>query len=89
MASTLNLSLTDELREFIDKNTGDGTSYATPSELVRALIRDMKERKEAAELRQAIFEGFTDVAADRTIDFEGSISDLLQKGREKQEEGWE
>ncbi len=33
MPSSLNLSLTDELREFVDQNCGDGTMYATPSEL--------------------------------------------------------
>jgi antitoxin ParD1/3/4 len=39
MASSLNLSLTDELREFIDSRTGDHGVYATPSEYVRDLIR--------------------------------------------------
>jgi len=34
MTSTLNLSLTDELRAFIDNNCGEGTLYATPSEFV-------------------------------------------------------
>ena len=29
MANTLNLSLTDELRAFIEQNCGDGTLYAT------------------------------------------------------------
>jgi hypothetical protein len=32
MSSTLNLSLTDELRALVNKNSGDGTLYATPSE---------------------------------------------------------
>lgn len=35
MKSTLNLSLTDELRALIDENSEDGTLYATPSEFVR------------------------------------------------------
>ena len=48
MGSTLNLSLTDELREFVDKNSGDGTMYATPSEFVRDLLRQQKQRQEAA-----------------------------------------
>ena len=39
MARTLKLSLTDELRDFIDRNCGDGTLYATPSEFVRDLLR--------------------------------------------------
>ena len=44
MGRTLNLSLTDELRAIVDENSGDGTLYATPSEFVRVLLRDRKER---------------------------------------------
>ena len=39
MASSLNLSLTNELREFVDSRTGDSGVYATPSEYIRDLIR--------------------------------------------------
>lgn len=45
MASSLNLSLTDELREFVDSRTGDAGVYATPSEYLRDLIRrDMESQ---------------------------------------------
>ena len=45
MAKALNVSLTDPLREFVDKRTGDDSVYATPSEYMRALIRkDMEEQ---------------------------------------------
>ena len=45
MASSLNLSLTDELREFINSRTGDAGVYATPSEYLRDLIRrDMESQ---------------------------------------------
>jgi len=57
VGSTLNLSLTDELRAFVDQNSGDGTLYATPSEFVRHLLREKKERLEAAQIRDAILEG--------------------------------
>lgn len=39
MASSLNLSLTNELREYVDSRTGDSGVYATPSEYIRDLIR--------------------------------------------------
>lgn len=39
MEHNLNLSLTDELREFIAANCGEGTSYATPGEFVLDLLR--------------------------------------------------
>lgn len=44
MPSSLNLSLTKELRRYIDSRTGDNDVYATPSEFVRDLIRrDMED----------------------------------------------
>ena len=39
MPSSLNLSLTDELRQYIDSRVGDTGLYATPSEFLRDLIR--------------------------------------------------
>ncbi len=39
MASSMNLSLTDELRKFVNSRTGDASPYATPSEYLRDLIR--------------------------------------------------
>ncbi len=83
MPVTLNLSLTDELGSFVDNNCGDGTPYSTPSEFLRALIREKKERIEAAELRASIIEGYQDAIAGRTIAFTGNIYDALdefQKG---------
>lgn len=51
MASSLNLSLTDELREFIDSRTGDAAVYATPSEYLRDLIRrDMESQSTIAHI---------------------------------------
>ena len=39
MASSMNLSLTDELRDFVNSRTGDADVYSTPSEYLRDLIR--------------------------------------------------
>lgn len=73
MSSSINLSLTNELRAFVDRSSGDGTLYATPSEFLRSLLREKKERMEAAELRSAIIEGYEDAIAGRTIDFSGNL----------------
>ncbi|MEX2016792.1 MAG: hypothetical protein WD873_09110 [Candidatus Hydrogenedentales bacterium] len=44
MATSLNLSLTDELRRYVDSRASDSDLYATPSEYIRDLIRrDMQE----------------------------------------------
>jgi len=79
MANTLNLSLTDELRAFIDENCGDGTLYATPSEFVRDLLRQKKMQIEAAKVREAILEGYQDAIAGRTVKYEGNLRSLLKK----------
>ena len=81
MANSLNLSLTDELRAFIDQNCGDGTLYATPSEFVRDILRRHKLQQESAEVRDAIIEGYQDAIAGRTVAFEGDLRGLLKKAR--------
>ena len=81
MSSTLNLSLTDELRAFVDQNSGDGTLYATPSEFVRDLLRQKKEELEAARIRDAILEGYEDVLKGRTSEYRGNLRSLLNQGQ--------
>ncbi|HMO18764.1 MAG TPA: hypothetical protein PKA63_11525 [Oligoflexia bacterium] len=81
MSSSLNLSLTDELREFVDQHSGDGTMYATPSEFVRDILRQKKLQLEAQKLREGILEGFQDLADGRMTEFRGSVSDMLKKAR--------
>ncbi len=81
MSSSLNLSLTDELREFVDQHSGDGTLYATPSEFVRDILRQRKLQLEAQKLREGILEGFQDLFDNRVHEFKGSLSDLMNKVR--------
>lgn len=80
VSTTLNLSLTDELRAFIDQNSGDGTLFATPSEFVRDLLREKKERIEAAKIRDAILEGYQDAIHERTVPYRGNLRQLLKSG---------
>lgn len=79
MSTTLNLSLTDELRAFIDRNCGDGTLYATPSEFVRDVLREKKERLEAAQIRDAILDGYQDAIQGRTVQYRGNLRQLIRK----------
>jgi antitoxin ParD1/3/4 len=79
MADSLNLSLTDELRAFIDENCADGTLYATPSKFVRELLRLRKQQLEAERVRDAIAEGYQDAIAGRTVQFTGNLRSLLRK----------
>ena len=73
MSSSLNLTLTDELRAFIDRNCGDGTLYATPTEFMRDVLREKKQRMEAADLRAGILEGYQDAIAGRSTEFSGDL----------------
>jgi len=82
MSSTLNLSLTDELRAFINENCGDGTLYATPSEFVRDVLREKKERLEAARIRDEILEGYQDAVQGRVVPYRGNLRRMMKKGGE-------
>ena len=81
VASSLNLSLTDELRAFVDENSGDGTLYATPSEFVRDVLRQMKLKKEAAEARDRILAGYRDAIEGHTVEFAGDLRKAVKKIR--------
>tara|TARA_R110001592_G_scaffold2959_1_gene16591 strand:- start:9132 stop:9392 length:261 start_codon:yes stop_codon:yes gene_type:complete len=70
---SLNIPLTDEMKQFIASQSGNGTLYSTPSEYVRDLIRHDRERQEASKLRASIVEGYQDVAHGRTRKFSGDL----------------
>jgi antitoxin ParD1/3/4 len=88
MSSSINLALTDELREFIDRNCGDGTLFATPSEFLRSLLREKKERLEAAEMRAAILEGYRDLIEGRVVEFKGDVRATLREAARRDKQGW-
>jgi antitoxin ParD1/3/4 len=77
MSSSLNLSLTDELRQFVDEHSGNGTLYATPSEFVRDVLRHRKLELEAQKLREGILEGFQDVIDNRLHEFKGDLASII------------
>lgn len=83
MVTSINLSLTDELRSFVKENSGDGTLYSTPSEFLRDILREKKERMEAAELRDAILEGFQDGVSGRSMSFSGDLRADMKKHRKR------
>jgi len=74
MASSLNLSLTDELRMFVDHRAGDNGLYATPSEYLRDLIRkDMADQGVVSN----VLHGIEDIKQGRFSD--SSILDILDE----------
>jgi len=88
MSSNINLSLTDELRAFVDANCGDGTDYATPSEYVRSMLREKKDRQEAAAYRDDVVLGLCDIIKGHTVPYNGSIRETMAEARKRREEGW-
>jgi len=88
MSSSINLSLTNELRAFINESSGDGTLYATPSEFLRDILREKKQRIEAAKIRDAILSGYQDLIAGRSIEYQGSVRETIKAVKEKEQQGW-
>ncbi len=88
MASTINLSLTNELRAFIDSRCGDDGLYATPSEFLRDLLREKKERLEAAAIRDGVLEGYRDLIESRTIEFTGDLLSSMDEAKQREKSGW-
>jgi len=86
--SSINLSLTDELRAFVDENSGEGTLYSTPSEFLRDLLREKKNRLDAAAVREAILEGYQDVIEDRVVEFTGDLRQSMKEGKRRDKENW-
>jgi len=55
MSSSLNVSLTDELRSYVNTRAGDGDVYATPREYIRDLIRkDMENCRIATQVMNGL-----------------------------------
>ena len=88
MASSINLSLTEELRDFIDRQSGEGSEFATASEFLRDVIREKKRRIEAAALRDSIIEGYSDVTKGRFVEFSGSLKESIAEAKRRDKEGW-
>ncbi len=72
MSSSLNLSLTDELRHYVDTRASDADIYATPSEYIRDLIRhDMQDHA----ILDGVVRGLEDLRNGRFSD--KSILDII------------
>ena len=76
MASSLDLSLPDELRAYIDSRTGDNSVYSTPSQYLRDLIRRDMETQDVA---THVLAGIDDIKHDRFV--EQSILDIVNDDR--------
>ena len=76
MASTLNISLTDELRRFVDSRASDQDVYSTPSEYIRDLIR---RDREATGIITHLQRGLEDIKQNRFS--KDSVLDILKDSK--------
>jgi antitoxin ParD1/3/4 len=68
MASSLHVSLPDEMRAYVDLRTNGKEAYATPSEYVRALIRsDMEKEAERLYVFKELLKSVDDIENGRTF----------------------
>ncbi|MBY0505185.1 MAG: type II toxin-antitoxin system ParD family antitoxin [Bryobacteraceae bacterium] len=62
---TMNISLPDPLKEFVDHQISDGR-YSSVSEYIRELIRDDEKRKAESRLEALLLEGLESEETDLT-----------------------
>ena len=66
MSSSLHVSLPDELRQFVDRRTNGKEQFSTPSEYIRALIReDMEKQEEKNYVYKELLKSAADIKAGR------------------------
>ena len=83
MPSSLHVSLPDEMRAYVDLRTNGRNAYATPSEYVRALIRqDMEREAERVYVFRTLLQAEEDIKAGRI--FPDSVLDDVDKELDEQ-----
>ncbi len=88
--ATMNISLPDALRDFV-KERVEQDAYSNPSDYVRSLIREDRQRMAAEKmrdsrieaLRQSVFQGVKDAEAGRMHDLDDVVVRVKQRGRER------
>ena len=83
MPAPLKVPLPDELHEFVKSQSGDGTPFATADEYVSALIREERDKQDAANFRRAVLEGYQDILEGRVIEYKGDIMDVIRRVKKR------
>lgn len=83
---TMNISLPDPLKEFVDQQIAHG-HYSSTSEYVRELIREDEKRKAQLRLENMLLEGVNSPAKERTKkdwdDLKNQVRERLSKRKPK------
>lgn len=80
---TMNISLPDPLKEFVDHQIADGR-YSSISEYIRELIRDDEKRKAGKRLETLLLEGLNSQETELTLqDFDDVRKEALVQLKRK------
>lgn len=80
---TMNISLPDPLKEFVDHQIADGR-YSSVSEYIRELIRDDEKRKAGKRLETLLLEGLNSQETELTLqDFDDVRKEALVQLKRK------
>jgi antitoxin ParD1/3/4 len=84
---TMNISLPDPLKDFIDRQVAEGR-YSSVSEYIRELIRDDEKRKAEERLEALLLEGLESEESELTKqDFEDIRKEALAQLKRRKKEG--
>ena len=63
--TTLNISLPDQMKDFVDEQIGEG-GYSDPSDYFHALLREQQKRKAEEKLEELLQQGLSSPASELT-----------------------
>jgi antitoxin ParD1/3/4 len=77
--TTINISLPDQMKDFVDEQVGEG-GYGTASEYLRALLTEQQKRKAEEKLEGLLLEGLSTKASTlESKDWEHVRGELKQR----------
>ncbi|MBA2521293.1 MAG: CopG family transcriptional regulator [Chloroflexia bacterium] len=88
-ASRINARLSSPLAEFVEQMVGPAGLYETPSEYIRDLIRRDMERRGVQIVREAILDGYRDLAAGTVFVSTGDFASDMAILDQKEADGWQ
>ncbi len=84
----VNARLPEPLAEHVERVVGPKGYYETPSEYIRSLIRRDMEESDIYQAREAICEGYQDIAKGRYFKSTGNFAEDRKIFQKKEAEGW-
>ena len=84
----INTRLSKPLAEHVERMVSEDGCYETPSEYIRALIRRDMEISDSEYLREAVREGYRDMASGQVFKSTGSFKKDMALLKDKDKSDW-